>query len=83
MLHTHLGLSHPIVAHLSCCQCGRTIDDLSIHLLICPCRNEHTTTHNTIQDTIITIALEGEAHIQKGFPTFSLATFDTESIFLS
>jgi hypothetical protein len=32
-LHTHLGLQHLMVAHLSRCQCGHTIDDLSTHLL--------------------------------------------------
>jgi len=83
MLHTHLSLSHPIVAHLSHCQCGHTIDDLGIHLLLCPCGNECIKTHDIIQDTINTIALEGEAHVQKGFPTFSFTTFNTKSIFLS
>jgi hypothetical protein len=83
MLHTHLSLSQLIVAHFSHCQCEHTIDDLGIHLLLCPCENECATTHDIIQDTIVTIILEREANIQKGFPTFSPTTFDIESIFLS
>jgi hypothetical protein len=31
-LRTHFGLPHPIVAHLSRCQCGHTIDDLGTQL---------------------------------------------------
>lgn len=72
MLPTHLSLSHLIIVHLSHCQCEYTIDDLGIHLLLCPCGNEWTTTHNMIQDTIVTIALEGEALVQKGFPLLHL-----------
>jgi hypothetical protein len=31
--HTHLDLSHPIIAHLSRCPCGHVTDDLGIHVL--------------------------------------------------
>jgi hypothetical protein len=31
-LRIHFGLPHPTIAHLSQCQCGHTIDDLSTHL---------------------------------------------------
>jgi hypothetical protein len=33
-------IPHPIVAHLSRCQCGHTIDDLGIHLLHYSCGSE-------------------------------------------
>jgi hypothetical protein len=44
-LRTHLGLPHPMVAHLSRCQCGHTINDLGTHLFQCPCGNKHIVTH--------------------------------------
>jgi hypothetical protein len=47
------------------CQCGHTIDDLCIHLFRCPCRSEHTTTHDTLWDIIATIVLESGAHVQR------------------
>jgi len=47
-LRTHLGLPHPMVAHLSWCQCGHTIDNLDIHLFWCPCMNECISTHDTL-----------------------------------
>ncbi len=56
--HTHPSLPHSTIAHLSHCKCGHTIDDLNIHLLQCPFRNEPTTTHDIFQDTIVTIVLE-------------------------
>jgi hypothetical protein len=45
-LHTHIGLPHPMMAHLSQCHYGHTIDDLGTHLLWCSYGSEHTTTHN-------------------------------------
>jgi hypothetical protein len=36
-LRTYLVLPHPMVAHLSWCQCGHAIKDLGTHLLWCPC----------------------------------------------
>jgi hypothetical protein len=38
---------------------------LGIHLLRCLCRNEHTTTHDALWDTIATIALKNGAQVQK------------------
>jgi len=64
-LHTHFGLPHPTMAHLSWCQCGHTINNLGTHLLQCPYGNECTTTHNTLRDVIATIALENGTHVQK------------------
>jgi hypothetical protein len=66
-LHTHLGLQHPMVPHLSRCQCGHTIDDLNTHLLQCPCGSEHIITHDTLWDTIVIIILENGAHVQREF----------------
>jgi hypothetical protein len=63
VLHTHPSLPHFTVAHLSHYKCGHTIDDLSIHLLQCPFRNEHTTTHNIFENIIVTIVLESETPI--------------------
>ncbi len=62
-LRTHLVLPHPMVAHLSRCQCGHAIDDLGTHLLWCPCGGEHIATHNTFGATIIIIALESGTHV--------------------
>jgi hypothetical protein len=64
-LRTYLGLPHPKVAHLSQCQCDHTIDNLRIHLLQCPCRNEHIATHNTLWDMIAAIVLESGTHVKK------------------
>jgi hypothetical protein len=64
-LHIQLGIPHLMVEHLSWCQCFHTINDLGIHLLHCPCRNEHIAAHNTLWNTIATIALENGTHIQK------------------
>jgi hypothetical protein len=63
MSHTHPNLPHSTVAHLPHCKYGNTIDDLSIHLLQCPFRNEHTTTHDIFQNTIVTIVLKNETPI--------------------
>ncbi len=65
MLRIHSNIPHPMATHLSWCQCGHTIDDLSIYLLRCPCKSEHITTHDTLQDTIATITLESGTHVQK------------------
>jgi hypothetical protein len=54
-----------MVAHLSSCQCGHIINDLGIHLLHCPCENEHIAAHDTLRNTIAVIVLENGTHIQK------------------
>jgi len=64
-LHIQLGLPHPIVAYLSRCQCGHTIDDLNTHLLECPYRSECTIAHDTFRDIVITIVLESGTHVHK------------------
>jgi hypothetical protein len=64
-LHTHLGLLHPIVVHISRCHYGHTIDDLGTHFFWCPWRSEHIVTHNTLQDIVTAIALESGAHVQR------------------
>jgi hypothetical protein len=63
-LSTCFDLSHPTFTHFSQCQCGHTIDDLNTHLLWCPCEREHTTTHDTLWDIVVTIVLENGAHFQ-------------------
>ncbi len=60
-----LNISHLIAPHLSQCQCCHTINDLGIHLLCCSCENDCTTTHDTLQNTIATIASKSGAHIQR------------------
>jgi len=62
-LRIHLGIPHPIVVHLSQCQCVHTINDLGIHLLHCPCENEHIVTHDTLQNIIAIIASKNGAHV--------------------
>jgi hypothetical protein len=42
-----------------------TIDNLGTHLFWCPCGNERTTVHDTFRDTIVAIALESEAHVER------------------
>jgi hypothetical protein len=64
-LHIHLGLPHPIIAHLSRCQCGHTIDDLGTHLIQCPYGNERLVAHDTVRNIIATIVLESKAHVQR------------------
>jgi hypothetical protein len=64
-LHTHLGLLHPIVAHLSQYHYGHIIDDLSTHLFWCFCKSEHIITRNTLRDIVTTIVLESGAHVQR------------------
>ncbi len=72
-LHILLSIPHPIIAHLSQCQCGHTINDLGIDLLHCPCGNESIVAHDMLWNTITTIALKSGAHVQKEvshlFPT--------------
>jgi hypothetical protein len=63
-LWTRLGLPHPMVVHLSWCQCGHTIESLSIHLFWCFFKSEDIITHDTLQNIIATIGLESEAHVQ-------------------
>jgi len=46
LLHTHFGLSHNTITHLSHCQCGHTIDGLCIHLIQCLGGNECSVIHN-------------------------------------
>jgi hypothetical protein len=45
--------------------------------------NERTIAHNTLQDIVIAIALESEAHVQREVSHLSLATLDDEWISLS
>jgi hypothetical protein len=54
-----------MVVHLSWCECDHTIDDFDTHLLWCPCGSECTTTHDTLQDTIVIIALKSGTHVQR------------------
>jgi hypothetical protein len=82
-LCTHLGLPHPIIAHLSQCHYGHTIDNLGTHFFWCPYRSEWTTTHNTLQDIVAAIPLEMEHMFRNRSPTFSLATPNNEWISLS
>jgi hypothetical protein len=62
-LCTHFGLPHPIVAHLSWCQCGHTIDDLGTHLLQCPYGSECIATLDTFWGIVVAITLESKAHV--------------------
>ncbi len=64
-LHTHLGLPHPIVAHLLWCQCGHTINDLDTNLLQCFYGNECIIAHDTFRDIVATIILESGTHVQR------------------
>jgi hypothetical protein len=64
-LYIHLNILHPIILHLSRCQCGHTIDDLSIHLLHFPYGNKHTSTHDTLWNIVVTIASKSGAHVQR------------------
>jgi hypothetical protein len=63
--HIRFDISHPIVSHLSQCQCGYTINDLGIYLLCCPCGNERIVAHDTLWDIVVTITSESWAHVQK------------------
>ncbi len=67
----HLGIPHPMIAHISRCECGHTIDALGIHLLHCACRNERTTTHDTLQNIVAIVTLKSGPHIQKEVSHFS------------
>jgi len=42
-----------------------TINNLSTHLLRCSCGNEHIVTHDTLRDTVATIALKNGTHVQR------------------
>jgi hypothetical protein len=64
-LCTCFGLQHPIVAYLSQCQCGHTIDNLGTHMFRCPYKSERTTSKNTFRNIIVTIVLESGAHVQR------------------
>jgi len=77
-LHTLLGLPHPTVAHLLQCQCDHTIDNLSTHLLWCPCKNERITTQDAFQDIIVIIVLKSETHVQREVFHISLTTPNEE-----
>jgi hypothetical protein len=59
-------LPHPLITHLSQCQCGHTSDDLGTHLLRCPYTSEHTIAHNTLWNIVAIIALESGTHVQRG-----------------
>ncbi len=58
-------MPHHIVAHISQCKCGHTIDDLGTHLLWCSCESECTTAHNTLQNLVVIIVSESGSHVQK------------------
>jgi hypothetical protein len=78
--HICLGISHPIVPHLSQCQCGHTIYDLEIHLLYCSCGIEHTTTHDTFWNTIVAIMSKSGAQVQREVSTFFLTIHKNDNI---
>jgi len=69
-----LDITHPIITHFSWCQCDHTIYNLGIHLLHCLCKNECTTTHDTFQDTVVTIALKLKLMHRERFFIFFLVT---------
>jgi len=46
--HIHLSITRLTIAHLSQCQCGHTINDLSIDLLRCSCGNERIVAHDML-----------------------------------
>jgi len=64
-VHICFDLPHLIVAHLSWCQCGHTIDNLNTHLLQCIYGNERIIAHDTLRDIVVAIPLESGAHVQK------------------
>jgi predicted PurR-regulated permease PerM len=41
------------------------MDDLGVHLLRCPCKNERIIAHDMLQNTIVAIASKSGAHIQR------------------
>jgi len=59
------SIPHPTIPHVSQCQCGHTIDDLSIYLLHCPCGNEQVTAHYTLWDIVAIITSKSETQIQR------------------
>jgi hypothetical protein len=61
-----------MVAHLSQCYYGDTVDNLHTHLLWCPYGNAHTIAHDTFQNTITTIVLESGAHVSQCLPPLPL-----------
>jgi hypothetical protein len=61
----YLNISHLTFLHLSQCHCYHTLNDLGIHLICCLCENDCTTTHDTLQNTIATIASKSGAHIYR------------------
>jgi len=78
------SIPHLIVLHISWCYCGHTIDDLGIHLLCFPCKNEHTATHDTFQDTIVVIASKTGIHVQtKVFHFFPCYTWKRTNIVIT
>ncbi len=64
-LHTCFGLPHLIVAHLSWCHSGHTIDNLNTHLFRCPYGSECIIVHNTLWYIVITIVLESKTYVQR------------------
>jgi hypothetical protein len=58
-------ISHPTIPHLSRCQCGHTINNLGIHLLYCFCGSEHTSTHDTFWNIVVTVMSKNGAHVQR------------------
>jgi hypothetical protein len=62
-LHICLDISHPMVAHLSRCKCGHTINDLGIHLLHCLCESECIVTHDTLSNSIAIVMSKSGVHL--------------------
>ncbi len=67
-LVTKLSLSHLTTCGLSRCICDQLINLIQIHLLCCAhgeehIEDEHTATHDVIQDSSTSIARDVEFHV--------------------
>jgi hypothetical protein len=63
LLHTQLGLPHPLTFSLLHCIRGQLLDFMKIHLLHCAQGGEKITSHDVVWDVFAFIATSAKFHI--------------------
>jgi hypothetical protein len=72
------GLPYPSIADIPWCMCTHPIDTMGIYLWHCAHNNKHTTTHNVVCDTFVTIVWNVVFYMgRKQLQVFPSTTFNS------
>jgi hypothetical protein len=65
MMHTNLGLPHPLALGLSHCIYGQPLNPARIHLFHCAHGEERMASHGAMWDTFASMAIDVDFHVAR------------------